>query len=125
VDTHDFEASAGAPPANRPAPPAIRPAQPLKSSPNLPPPSTIQDTKTAKPEQQGREAELPEAPTGVTAEVRTTALELRDTPEVVGRRLIESWLPPFYMVGAKKLDRFGLALDLFGLVIPGSDPADG
>jgi hypothetical protein len=50
----------------------------------------------------------PPAPDGLTQAARTSAAELRDTPESVARRLIERWLPAFYTD-----DR-----DLFSLVIP-------
>jgi hypothetical protein len=48
------------------------------------------------------------APDGLTQSARTTTAEIRDTPELVARALIERWLPAFY-----DDDR-----DLFTLVIP-------
>ncbi len=50
----------------------------------------------------------PPAPDGLTQTVRTSAAELRDTPELVARQLIERWLPAFYTD-----DR-----DLFSWVVP-------
>lgn len=50
----------------------------------------------------------PSAPDGLTQAASTSAVELRDTPELVARRLIERWLPAFYSD-----DR-----DLFSLVVP-------
>jgi hypothetical protein len=67
--------------------------------------------------QTGKLSELPGALDGVNTATETSALELRDTPELAGRRLIENWLPPFYMVGGKKLDQFGKPIDLFDLVV--------
>jgi hypothetical protein len=50
----------------------------------------------------------PPAPDGLIQAARTSAAELRDTPELVARQLIERWLPAFYID-----DR-----DLFSLVVP-------
>jgi hypothetical protein len=50
----------------------------------------------------------PPAPDGLTQAARTSAVELRDTPELVARQLIERWLPAFYTD-----DR-----DLFSWIVP-------
>jgi hypothetical protein len=42
-------------------------------------------------------AKLPTAPPFLLQGARTTASELRETPEEVARVLIERWLPPFYL----------------------------
>jgi len=67
--------------------------------------------------QTGKLNELPGALDGVSTATETSTLELRDMPELAARRLIENWLPPFYMVEGKKLDQFGDAIDLFDLVV--------
>ncbi len=58
-------------------------------------------------------ADLPGAPAGVTADARTSALDLRDTPERVARTLIERWLPAFFK------DVLGQR-DLFETLVPAS-----
>jgi hypothetical protein len=61
---------------------------------------------------------LPDAPDGVTADTRTSAVELRDTPERVARLLIDRWLPSFYQ------DPLGNR-DLFQVLMPVGDSAAG
>lgn len=65
----------------------------------------------------GRLTELPGALDGVTTAAETSPLELSSTPEAVAQRLIENWLPPFYMVDGEKLDQHGLEVELFDLVV--------
>jgi hypothetical protein len=65
----------------------------------------------------GRLNELPPALDGVNMATDTSPLELRDTPAAAARRLIENWLPPFYMVDGKRLDQYGSRTELFDLVI--------
>jgi hypothetical protein len=65
----------------------------------------------------GRMSELSGAHDGVNTATDTSALELRDIPELGAQRLMENWLPPFYMVDGKKLDQYGNSIDLFDLIV--------
>jgi|GEM_PF-6451873 hypothetical protein len=56
---------------------------------------------------------LPGAPAGIDADARTDAVDLRDEPEQLARRLVERWLPPFYRDALSDPAR-----DLFQLVVP-------
>jgi hypothetical protein len=55
---------------------------------------------------------LPGAPDGVRSDARASAIDLRDEPEHVARRLIERWLPAFYR------DVEDPQRDLFELIVP-------
>lgn len=68
-------------------------------------------------ETRGTINELPRALAGVQTALGAAALELRDTPELPAKRLMENWLPPFYMIEGKKLDRFGEPIELFDLIV--------
>jgi hypothetical protein len=55
---------------------------------------------------------LPGAADGVKADARASAIDLRDEPEQVARRMIERWLPAFYR------DAEDPPRDLFQVIVP-------